>query len=160
MQKFNKPICEKLETSINPFANSLSIRYFGIKTKEYEEVENNIKLNKEIKIESEIFIKLFSNSENRILVNGLSGNSKSLLLWICYELESGKDYIWINRERYMTENRIKSNTTYLDAIKELVRYYFIDYSNIKDVFWINPNFFFKGNRIKKYPNNLKQVNND
>lgn len=158
MQRFNRPKYDEEELGMNPFTNSLVIKYFGIPTKEYEVVEDGIKLNKEIKIENEVYTKLFTTAENRVIITRMSSSAKSLLLWICYEIDSSKDFLWINRERYMLEAEIKSNTTYLEAVKELVRYGFIIYSTIKDVFWINPSFIFKGNRIKKYPNNLKKVN--
>jgi hypothetical protein len=56
----------------------------------------------------------------------------------------------------MQENKISSLNTYKDAIKELIKYGFVNSTTVQDVYWINPEFFFKGDRLKKYSSNVKK----
>lgn len=155
MQKFKKPDIDPTKIGVNPFVNSLSIKVVRkYASNEYNKDEEGLITNKEFKLETKEYTKLFVGSEERKIISNLNDNAKALLLWIMYELETGKDYLWINRLRYMEENNIKSPNTFNTPLRELVRYGFITQTIIKDVYWINPEFMFNGNRIKKYPNNL------
>jgi hypothetical protein len=73
-----------------------------------------------------------------------------------FEIDAGEDYLWINRERCLTENDISLNT-YKKAIDELIKNGLITYTTVKDIYWINPNFFFHGDRVRKYKDNVKIV---
>lgn len=100
--------------------------------------------------------KLFHAQGIKDSVYGLDNPSKSLLLFILLNLQSGKDYIRINRQHFMNKHGIKSENTYRAALKDLCLKEFI-YPTIpypKEVFWINPSLFFCGNRTTKYPDNL------
>lgn len=112
-------------------------------------------LPKEIELEKENITKVYTKPENRKVMIGLSAGSQRLFLWIAYELEHGRDYLWINKKRYMAESGITSINTYKRAIAELVRYNLIAVSLLKDVFWINPRLFFAGSRINKYPSHVE-----
>lgn len=107
-------------------------------------------------VEATPITKVFVTPERRKIVNFLSPKAKSFFLWLMYELDAGKDYTWINKDRYMKELEITSVNTIKDAIKELHRYALISPTVIKDVYWINPDFFFRGDRIRKYPKNVKK----
>lgn len=114
-------------------------------------------LPKEITLEKENITKLYTKAENRLIVAKLSPKALRLYIWLAYELECGKDYLWINKKRYMEENDISSINTYKDAVTELSRYLLI-YPTLEaknDYYWINPRLFFCGNRIEKYPNNVE-----
>jgi hypothetical protein len=100
------------------------------------------------------FVKVYTNPEHRKIVCGLSDSAKRLFLWIVYEVEAGKDWVWINKKEFMKEVGITSINTYKKAMSELVRYGFIQLSLVGDVFWINPRLFFAGSRVNKYPNNV------
>lgn len=109
----------------------------------------------DIELEYEKFTKLFTGSDKRKVLSQLSAPAKGLFLWLIYELESGKDYLWVNRERFMEETNINSVNTYKSGVAELVKKKLIAASLIKDVFWINPRLFFCGSRINKYPDNVE-----
>lgn len=113
-------------------------------------------LNKEIDFERDESTKLYKNKENRIVIASLKPNAKSLFIWIAFEVECGKDYFWINKDRYMNENNITSINTYKEAIKELVINNIICPSAVKDVYWINPRMLFCGSRINKYSEYVKE----
>lgn len=90
-------------------------------------------------------------------VYNLSDKAQRLYLYILYNLDRKRDYIQINRDDYMTKNNVKSNTTYLAAIDELVRYSFIGNTMYKTVYWTNPFLFSSSDRISKYPDRIEQV---
>lgn len=112
--------------------------------------DGGVVVRNEVDVEQEHYTKLFHMSEMRKFVGGLKPSSKSLFLWLLYEVDCGKDYLWINKDRYMLENNVSSINTYKGAIKELSRYLFICPTSFKDVYFINPAIFFNGSRVNKY----------
>lgn len=100
------------------------------------------------------YAKVFATADYRTRINKLTLRGKEMFLWLLYTVKMGEDSVWINRERYMEEMDISSNTTIVATIKDLVKHNIIAPTmQKKDVYWINPNFFFKGDRLKKYPDN-------
>lgn len=110
----------------------------------------------EIELEHDRHVKIFIEADKRKAVALLSAPAKSLFLWVLYELESGKDYLWIDKHRYMKEMMINSINTYKTGMRELVMERILATSLTPDVFWINPQVFFCGSRINKYPKNLEE----
>ena len=104
------------------------------------------------------FTKVYSVPENRKLIAKLSDKAKSLYLWIIQVVPEGQKYFWMNRDLYTEENDIKSNTTIVNAIKELVKAQIISKSGVTNYYWINPEFFFCGNRLKAFPKNCVPYN--
>ena len=109
----------------------------------------------EVDMEQERFTKLYHVSEMRKFVSALRPCSKSLFLWLLYEIEPGKDYLWINKARYMEENNVKSHNTFNTAIRELNRYLFTCPTGVKGVYFINQMIFFNGSRVRKYADRLQ-----
>jgi hypothetical protein len=66
--------------------------------------EDGILIHKEFEMEKENVTKVYTKPEYRQLISQLSPKAKSLFLWLIYEADSGKDYIWVNKQRYMKEN--------------------------------------------------------
>lgn len=111
-----------------------------------------------VELEADKFTKVYGNTEYRQLVSLLSSGAKSLYLWLLYEAESGRDWIWINKKRYMKENLVSSLNTYKKAIEELGKVAIINkHHKYRDVYWLNPRLFFNGNRAKKFPKNVEVV---
>lgn len=110
----------------------------------------------EVEFERDEYTKIYIKSENRKIVAGLSPTAKSLFLWLVYEVESGKDFLWVNKRRYMEENGVSSINTYKKAISELAEHLFVCASVVKDVYWVNPRLMFCGSRINKYPDRVAQ----
>lgn len=164
-----KPDINEAKLGVNPFTYS---KEFVIKIREIEiEQEfvhlNNLKEGVVTKdtskfktpyiVEQQEYTKLYRDSKSRILEMKTSPRALHLLRFVEYSIDVGKDYVWINKERYMKESSCTRNT-YQAAVDELVRYGFLNNSTgIKDVYWVNSLFFFCGNRIKKYPDNLKEI---
>lgn len=90
------------------------------------------------------------------MVYNLSDRAQRLFLYVLYHLERKKDFMQINKDDYMRKNNVKSNTTYLAALEELIRYGFISTTIYKTVFWINPIIFSSTNRIAAYPERLNE----
>jgi hypothetical protein len=142
---------------INPFIANLIVPISKIQLDSFKEITEDgevIKLYDTISLEKTKFTKFFCSAERRKLLMNCTLRAKELVLWIMYDINSGEDYIWISKERYMREAEITSVNTYKEALLELIRYGVIALSGIPHVYWINPDFFFKGDRISKYPNNI------
>ena len=92
----------------------------------------------------------------KAFIYNLSDKAQRLFLYILYNLERKKDYIQINREDYMKKNNVKSNTTYLAALEELIRYSFIGNTMYKTVYWTNPFLFSSSDRLSMYPDRIME----
>lgn len=144
-----KPIID-LDIMGNPFAKDIKIEVVsscidGIYRKDGDILVPNVYLR-----EREVATKIYRSPDSRGLICGLSEVGLRIFVWLTYEVETGKDYVWVNRVRIMKELGIKSVNTYKLGIENLIRYDVIALSLIKDVYWINPRLFFSGNRVKKY----------
>lgn len=152
--RIKKPVFNEQDLGVNPCVSNLQIIVSKIEFKgQYKRVEEML-LPVIKEVEKTPYSKLYCSSERRMYINALSPRSKELFLWLMFEINSGEDYVWINKLRYMNENSISAINTYKEAVKELVRYAFLSPTIITDVYWINPSYFFKGDRIKKYPNKV------
>jgi hypothetical protein len=157
MQKYKKPVFKEEDLGNNPCVIPLTIPIIKWENTGIFKKEEEMLLFATYDIEVDKSTKLYISSRRRKLINNLGGTSSKLLLWIMQELESNKDYLWVNKMRFMEECNIASNNTFLGAITELQKYNFIQPSVIKKVYWINPDIFFLGSRVKKYPNNIVVV---
>lgn len=156
MQKYKKPEMLAKDFLVNPLAISLEIPVRDIEFSDSYRSDGEHLMPVIKEVEKTPVTKLYATAELRKITNLLPLRSKELLLWIMYELPIGKDYLWVNKQRYMEEVEITSIDTYKTAIKELIRYCFICPSLVNDVYWINPLFFYKGDRVSKYPKNVKR----
>jgi hypothetical protein len=95
------------------------------------------------------FTKVFTNAANRKKICGMTSRARDLYLWLIYEIDPGKDYLWLNEERIKLELNVSYNTL-KGAITDLIKEVIIVESAIKGVYWINPLFFFNGSRLDKY----------
>lgn len=116
--------------------------------------EEDFLLPAEKQMDRGLVTRVYTSSSTRLKIGRLNTAAQSLFLWIVYELISGKDYVIVNKERYMKEGGITSVNTYKKGISDLVKEKFIALSLRKNVFWINPEYFFCGNRMAKYPDNI------
>lgn len=156
MQKYSKPKYDYKTLGINPFSISLEIKVKELELLNAYKKDGDEWMPVTNEVEDTPFTKMFITSERRIIVSNLSPAAKELYLWIMFEIDAGKDALWINKERYMLENHTSINT-YKKALEDLIRYAIISQTVVQGVYWFNPDFFFRGDRIKKYPKNLKYV---
>lgn len=156
MQKYSKPKYDYKTLGINPFSLSLEIKVKELELLNAYKKEGDDWMPVTNEIEDTPFTKMFITAERRIIVSNLSPAAKELYLWIMFEIDAGKDALWINKERYMLENHTSINT-YKKALEDLIRYAIISQTVVQGVYWFNPDFFFRGDRIKKYPKNLKYI---
>ena len=144
--------------AVNPFSYSLRVNVTELTEVIIRKELFSTAQTKETRItniEYDSYTKIYYHAGIKDMIYKLSPQAKSVYLFILYNLDSGKDWIQLNRQWYMTKNEVKSINTFKEAIKELCRYCFIlqnvDYN---DVYWINSQLFFQGNRITKYTNNI------
>jgi len=156
MPKYTKPNEDQLrKLGVNPYLTSLSIPAYKFNpSKAYVQDSDGTLVPVEVLTESSIPVKLYTCSSTRLIVSGFTNKAQRLYLWLLYETETNKDYICVNKPRYMKENGITSVNTYTEAIKELIRYGFIHYTTHKEVYWLNPDHFYRGSRIKQFPTNV------
>lgn len=156
MQKYSKPKYDYKTLGINPFSISLEIKVKELELLNAYKKDGDDWLPVTNEVEDTPYTKMFITSERRIIVSNLSPAAKELYLWIMFEIDAGKDALWINKERYMIENHTSINT-YKKALEDLIRYAIISQTVVQGVYWFNPDFFFRGDRIRKYPKNLKTI---
>jgi len=151
--KILRPVISEEKMGRNPFIASLEIRVRPIRSGYVPDGE--MLVDNFVDMEVDTYAKVFDNSEQRIIMAGLSFRALQVWTWAMYTIESGKDYLWVNVVRVMEECGMKSIKTYKSAIAELCRYgYIAPCVGHKNVFWINPAVAFKGNRAKKFPENV------
>ena len=155
MERRLKPKFTEESLGVNPFVQELVVRVCSFKTGRVEENEEGIRDYEYAEMEYDSHTKVYTSVIDRQIINNLSPKAKDLYLFLIYSLNTGKDYFWFNKQRYMEELSIKSATTVYNSLTELIRYGIICYTIHKDVYWINPGFLYAGNRIKKYKNNLQ-----
>lgn len=163
-----KPKFDEDEIGVSPFRTGFKITVFqnnstskSIDLEDLKVGEDTVTIGttttneKVFLLESEHKTQVYTNSDSRKFIAALSLKAKSLYLWLIYDIEYSKEYVWINVVRYMKENNVSANT-YRDSMKELVKkgiiYPIFELSNM---FWVNPRLFFKGNRIKTFKEHLK-----
>jgi hypothetical protein len=166
----NKPAYNEKDLGLNPFLQSLNIKVRHntnlqrvTPINEIKLEDNIVTIGKTITNESVYIVELdekatlYTRAGFRLHIVGMSDKAKSLFLWLTYELDYGKDYVWINVSRYLLETDTSLNT-YKAAVIELVKNAVINpIVDMDNMFWINPVFFFKGNRAKAFQNNLELV---
>lgn len=152
MQKYKKPTFTYAQLGTNPCSFTVPVNELAFKD-QYKREPDGTLLPLTLPVEATPYTKVYVSSDRRLIIAKLSPAAKELYLWIMFEVDSGKDALWINKDRYMIENSTSLNT-YKKALTELLRYALIVKTIIKDVYWINPDFFFRGDRIAKYPNKI------
>jgi hypothetical protein len=149
-----KPDLSPEVVGLNPLAETLEIEA----SKKAYQVKNKFGDADEIRyeLEAQPYTKVYAVKGGRKSVDDLELRSKELYLYLLYNLDTGQDVVWLDREWYMERMRIKSVNTYKDAIRGLCEGLFIyPHSSLKDVYWINPAYFFRGSRLSKYPSKVK-----
>jgi len=136
---------DALFLGVNPFLSNFEILAVKSNNTEYSVI-----------VEQDKKVNVYVEDVYRKTVAELTNNGKSLFLYIMYKLESNKDYITINKDKYMIENNITSLNTFKSSVSELKRLAIIsDVATKKWTYWINPRFFFNGNRAEKFSNHVK-----
>lgn len=156
MAKYEKPKFEEDELGINPFLSSLEIPVSKIKSDDRFTKDGELWYKANFEFDADNSCKVFSDSVRRLKMVKLSARGKDLLLWLVFEADKGKDYVWLNKDRYMEECKISSMNTYRSAVNDLIRNAYINRTVVTDIFWINPTLFYNGNRIKAFPDNVKE----
>lgn len=155
MSKYTKPEIDETKLGINPFLNSLVIPVNKVKTEDRYRHDGEEWYKGDFEYDASPFCRVFTDAARRLVMVGLTPRGKDLLLWLVYELKKGKDWVWINKERYMEEGKVASMNTYRAAINELITKGFMVKTVTADTYWINPHYFFNGNRIKAFPDNVR-----
>ena len=129
MAKYNKPKQELDIVEINPFIDTFSIPCSTM----YDNV----------RLDSTDYVKVYTTPDIRKRISKLSVKSRSLFLWLMYEILPGEDSLWLNRDRYMEETDTSLNT-YKAASKELIQEDIIkDYNKVISFYLQNPKLSFR-----------------
>lgn len=149
-----KPDLAKMAGMVNPLTE-VGFKVVVRRRQKIHKDKDGNEVIEDVELEHERYAKVFLEGGKRKAVCNLSGSASKMFTWLMYELESGKDYIWINKDRYMQETGVRSINTFKDNVRELVGSGLIAVSLEQNVFWINPRLFFCGDRTKKYPNHVE-----
>ncbi len=149
-----RPDLDETNVGINPFENNLEIR---VRSGYNKRIKNGVEVKEEWESEYDPYTKVYEIKGYKSKMQSLPIRSKEMLLFLMHSVNSGKDWLWINREEYMYDNGISSVNTYSKALKVLCDKGYISRHTKTDVYWINPQLFFKGNRIKKFHNKIKEM---
>lgn len=133
----------------NKFVNDLLIPVRKKRKKDAELMDDKYEV-----FEATRYVKLYELAGMKKKLEELSVRGKEMYLHILYYLPYGKDWMTIDRKAYMEKYKIKSNHTFIDAIKELHEEIINIHPFLKDTFHINPAVFFNGSRTNKYPDKL------
>lgn len=146
-----------LGNKLNPLvlADSLKVSVSTVTNNKLLTFDGEDYLPSEYTLGRDEYTKLYTSSQNRKLITALGNSAKSLFLFVLYSLQSGQDWLKINRDRYMAENSVGSINTYKSALSELLKANILrEVEGHKGHYWINPRLFFCGSRINKYPDNV------
>ena len=156
-----KPKFNENDLGKNPFEERFIIHVREIVFKnQYTRDADGILNPVTLELEKEPMTKVYSSPILRKIIMGLPNKAKEMFLFLMYDCDYGKDYIWINRERYMEETGITASNTVVSSLKILHAQNIIIPTIYKDVYWLNPAYFFKGDRVSKYPNNIQLSKTD
>lgn len=144
------PFVDGAVLGVNPFVSSLRVVVRSVRSGYIP--EDDLMVDNVVDLEVEPYFKVFSGSDQRLVMAGLSFRALQVWTWVMYTVESGKDYVCLNVDRVMKECGMGTRKTYRAAIGELCRYgYMAPCVGVKNVFWINPSVGFKGSRVKAFP---------
>lgn len=157
MNKYKKPVIDESRLGKNPLLLNLEIVVNRVKVEgQWYKDKDGIMLPADMEVEAVPFTKLFCDKQRRLDMGQLSLRANDLLLWIMMEVEPNKDWLWVNRKRYMEERGVKTYNTYNAAVNELIRFnYIAKVAGPANVFFINPHYFFNGQRAKIFPQHVK-----
>jgi hypothetical protein len=150
------PVIDEEKLGLNPFEQTLEVWI----NKKHKKVVNLYGAEDvlETQLEKTPFTKLYDAKlpEDAMPVDLLPIRSKELYLHILHNIKAGKDWIWIDRVKYMEVMKITAINTFKDAIGHLaIGGYVSKHGIITDLLWINPHFFFKGSRINKFKSKIR-----
>lgn len=154
-----KPEIDETTLGPNPYLNLFKVIVSSIKSDNKYKV-HDAKSDEQVyelanfEFEATPYCKVYIDADRRKLMSSLSARGKDLYLWLIYETKRGKEYLWINKKRYMEECRVSSLNTYKAALNELLMAGLLMRAIPTDTYWLSPHHFFNGNRITKFPKNI------
>lgn len=160
-----KPDIDESKLGKNPFVDHLVVTVSKLALKDQYTVDKvklddgsieKIYLPSFSSAESDEMTRVYTCSTNRKELSVLSARAKELYMFLLYNVDYNKDWVWLNRAMYMKENKINAPNTFITARNELVTANVIQITVKKDVFHINPKYFFRGNRITKFSKQVKE----
>jgi len=153
MKRLLKPKYTETDIGVNPHIDKLIIPINRVTLTDRYKRDEDVLINDEMDLEDTPFSKLYASVVCKDKLYSMSSRAKELYLWFVYEIASGEDNMWLNRNRFMKENNVSLNTL-KGAVMDLISMGIISYTIVKDVYFINPQYFFRGSRVAKYPDNL------
>lgn len=142
------------------YQNSFTETYIPTEGTIYTKFESTTKNIKEQQPKTFVYVDDLLKSK---LFTNFNSNSRSLLLYIIYNLKQQKDFIKLTPRQIQKVMNISSNL-YNKAIQELITEKIIYPKEItvkSEEYWINPHYVYNGSRLlyflKNYPNQVIKV---
>ena len=152
----NKSTFSISDLGLNPFLNSLEIvvNKFSPDNQYTYDKTSGVTVRSEIDFDRQQSTRLYISRVFRLNAMKLNYSELRLFIWISYEMEQNKDYLWINVKRFLEESGMVLNTYKSSVIGLCKKGYIYEVADIKDVYWVNPSVFFNGNRVRQFPDNV------
>lgn len=99
----------------------------------------------------------FSNNKNSTVhaFNKISSGALRMFIWITQQMRPNRTYVFFNREVFMSEFEMKSQTTFISQKKELIYAKLIaENAAFGGWIWINPAYAYYGDRQYEFMNKV------
>jgi hypothetical protein len=150
----------------NPFVNyddlksvlkfkSRRTRNAGVAVSNDGEIMGNIYASTGVAVDTDEFMKIYFRKTDQWL-SVLNNSELVMLEYIFKNTKPGKDTVYIEREQYLLENRLKHNICYYGPINSMMEKKIIARTKMTNWFFINVTQFFNGDRVRYFNNLNKQ----
>ena len=154
-----KPEINEVILGVNPLSMSLQIKVRNLKVSEkllceFSEglVMPTGTLEKTYLLEDQPYTKVYHDTFWRDIILDLTPKALQVWTYICFDLNTSKDYYWVNTTFVVSKFKLKNRKELDDIINlQLIRYGLLAKTTIDYVYWINPAVIYCGNRVNKYP---------
>lgn len=150
-----RPDVDDSRIGVNPLSRGVEIPVSSIVVEgRYEQDRDGLWLPASADLERDDKVSLYVGGGRRLLWMNLGNPALRLFVWVTFELDLNKGYVWVNVPRYLSESGVSLNT-YKAGVEELERYGFIlGVVGYKDVYWVNPSYCYRGSRVRGYPGSV------
>ena len=148
MSKKRRPIIDENKLKNNPFRLDLIIRVNNVPRKAYD--ANGKQIDTIAPLEAQGYTKLFHSADTRNMIINMAPVAIKLFLWIVYNIQRNKDWIWLNSDWFNKKANFSSANSYKKAKDELIDNGIIMPTSIKEVYYVNMRILFFGQRTAKY----------
>jgi len=152
MSKKRKPFIDESKLKNNPFTLGLIIKANMVPVKGLDASGKAVSIIRPM--ESQGHTKIFHSADTRNMIINMAPVAIKLFVWIAYNIERNKDWIWLNSDWFNKKAAFSSVNSYKKAVIELIDNGIIIETSIKTVYYVNMRILFFGSRLEKYQDHV------